>query len=607
MVKKVVLKGNVRTIWIAAFLFIILSGLVCFFYYSVREYTILDGVQYSRAECEQAKKLMEEKDAGEPVDILREEIKLSEYILVLRQTREDHMVIIGQKIYKSDEVEKVLRYYSYSLEQAESMLKVVQLCERRFQSVNGYDYYVRKIQNNLTEYKDVNLFSKGVKNLYVKANKDFYGLENLKLQACVDAGILEYLNGKIGLLLGFAFVFSAAILFMMQFREGELDGTFSLRQGRVVWWYFLAVVIGAIGIFVAEAVAVEATWGLEELFRPIQSIDRFRSCPDVLSVAALLAIRLFFRVLAVMTVFCLCIFLFSMKKKWLAVTIGAVLLVLELILDQKKVPFTLFGQGFAENCFGSYRNVFLFDKPIPAGVILSIIALMLFLCTVLMAAHQIRGLQVETRERAERQYFEQVDEKYTQARILRHDMNNHLSAVAMLLKEGKTEDAQDYLTSVMQELDATRPPVRTGIGVLDAVLMSKDLKAKEKGIQLSMEFDPVIQRVGIPDYELCSLFGNLLDNCLEACECLPKEDRWARLRVTRQMDMICIFCENPYHELRKENGKIVTHKGDAASHGLGIRQMERIAAKHGGTLEIETKDQIFAVSILFSREDERES
>ncbi len=601
--KRSILRKSVRNIWIMAILFLLLSGIMNFAYFSIQGDVVLDGIRYSKEECEMAKTMIEDYYSGRRVSsFYEEENALSLYLMVLRQVREDRRVIIGWKVYREEEVQEVLSTYPYSIEQAGSVLSVVQLCERRLNRVLGYDNYVKKIQKNISNYKNVSIFSNGTRNLFVKANKDFYGLENLELRACVDAGILKYLDGKVGLLIGILFAISAGLIFRLQFQEGTFGETFSLGRGGSIWWYVFAVLFGSVGIFGAEMAAAEWTWGLEELFRPIQSIDRFYSCADLYSVAALLLLRFFFRCLLVMTVFFLCVFLFSLKRKWVSILFGGAILLTEGVLDRFGIPFSLYGQGFAENCFGAYNNVILFDKPMPAGILLTIVAIFEFACAAFLAARQARIFRLEARERAERQYFEQVDEKYAQARLLRHDMNNHLSAVAMLLKEGKTTDAQSYLEGVMQELDSTKPPVRTGIGVLDAVLMGKDGKAKENGIRLTMEFDPVLLRVGIPDYELCSLFGNLLDNCLEACEHLPEKDRWASLKVTRQMDMVCIFCENPYKELKRENGRFVSHKGDAVNHGLGIRQMERIAAKHGGTLEIDTKDRIFAVSILFSME-----
>ena len=64
------------------------------------------------------------------------------------------------------------------------------------------------------------------------------------------------------------------------------------------------------------------------------------------------------------------------------------------------------------------------------------------------------------------------------------------------------------------------------------------------------------------------------------------------------MDMVCVLCENPYDEVKREGGKIVTRKADPKSHGLGLQQMERLIKKHGGTMEIETENHVFSVSIL---------
>ena len=599
------MKRNILLVWLTALLAVLFSGALSFAFFSSQE-TYVDGdIPYTKEECRQAAELIDlvyEQYDGKAGTLLLEKEQLSEYIQVLSRVQEDRLVVISGHLYSEEETQEALSHFSYSLPQARARFKLLEFCEKKLRITSDYQYYVRSVQANVTNFQDVRLFSNGVKNLYVKANKDFYGLEEMKLHACVDAGLTKYLDGKTALVVGFLFAVCSAILFMRQFGESAGGEALTTKQGSSLWWFLPAVLIGMIGIFLAEVYAAQVTWGLEELFRPVQSVSQFRSCPEVITVAALLAIRICFRCFAVMTVFFLTLFVLSMQKKWLAVLVGGVLLGAELLLDYHKMPFTLYAQGFAENIFGSYTHVFLFDKPIPAWWIFTFVSIFLLIASTILASHQIRNLRLAARAKAEQLYFEKVDEKYTQARLLRHDMNNHLSAVAMLLKEGKTEDAQKYLESVMEELESTKPPVRTGIGVLDAVLMSKDAKAKEKGIALTMEFDPVLLRSGIPDYELCSLFGNLLDNCLEACENLPEKDRWAKLRVTRQMDMLCIFSENPYGELQKENGKIVTRKADAASHGFGLRQMERIAAKHGGTMEIETKDQIFAVSILFSIE-----
>ena len=95
--------------------------------------------------------------------------------------------------------------------------------------------------------------------------------------------------------------------------------------------------------------------------------------------------------------------------------------------------------------------------------------------------------------------------------------------------------------------------------------------------------------------------------------------------------MLCIFCENKYLSVKKENGRYISTKTniyaddrEAGSrkflpargmepeslpehvkgseflpeHGLGLKSVMHIAAKHGGTVEINDDNNIFAVSVL---------
>ena len=65
--------------------------------------------------------------------------------------------------------------------------------------------------------------------------------------------------------------------------------------------------------------------------------------------------------------------------------------------------------------------------------------------------------------------------------------------------------------------------------------------------------------------------------------------------------MVCIICENPYSEIKKTSEGFITLKPDRSTHGLGLKRISRIAEKYGGSVEIETKDNIFTVSVLMMK------
>jgi hypothetical protein len=589
---------------------ILLSMLLCgiFTYLYLQSQSIVtvqqggESVFMSREEAKKAKEILSscsmEEYASQLIKLREEKEKLQEYREVLLKSQEGDLIIYNRHLYLDSERNEVLKRYHYSVQQADSDLKVLTFCMEKLRYAIGYDSYIKLVKNHAEEMMSVRLFTEGTKNRIIQTIKDFYGLENVKVVAATNIGIEQLLHSYFGTVLSLLCVFFCSGIFLSRYRRSARDLALSLRGGSGIGIWTFVLFLGCIGIFMAEAFAVELSFGLEDFSRAIQSMQAFRTSPFMMSMGLFLGLWIFFRCIADLLLFLLIVGLCTREKKWVSVLLGGSLLILEIILEGKKIPYSLHGLFHTEDLWGTYRVEILFEKPFLSCWILSLLVFLAFLAAFLFAASGLKTALLIAREQAEQRYFEEVDQKNAEARMLRHDMNNHLAAVAMLLQEKKTEDAKEYLCHVMEGLEATKPPVRTGIGVLDGVLMAKETAAKEKGIRINMEFEGGMQGCLVPDHELCSLFGNLLDNCVEACERLPQEKRWAKLKVNRQMEMVCVFCENPYDEIKKEGGKLVTQKADPKSHGLGIRQMERIVKKHGGTMEIETENNVFSVSIL---------
>ena len=600
------MKKNFGYFLLTILLTMLLCGIFTYLYLQSQSYlTVQQGgesVFMSREEAKKAKEILSscsmEAYASQLIKLREEKEKLQEYREVLVKSQEGDLIIYNRHLYLDSERNEVLKRYHYSVQQADSDLKVLTFCMEKLRYAVGYDSYIKLVKDHAEEMMSVRLFTEGTKNKIIQTVKDFYGLENVKVVAAANIGVEQLFHSYFGTILSIFCVFLCSGIFLSRYRRNARDLALSLRGGSGIGLWTFVLFLGCIGIFMAEAFAVELSIGLEDISRPIQSMQVFRTSPFMMSVGLFLGIWVFFRCAAVLLLFLLIVGLFTMEKKWLSVLLGGGLLILEIILEVKKVPYSLHGLFHVEKLWGTYDVALFLDKPILRCWILSLLVFLLFLTVFFFAASGLKTALLVAREQAEQRYFEEVDQKNAEARMLRHDMNNHLAAVAMLLQEKKTEDAKEYLRHVMEGLEATKPPVRTGIGVLDGVLMAKETAAKEKGIRMTMEFEGGMQGCMVPDHELCSLFGNLLDNCVEACERLPQEKRWAKLKVNRQMEMVCIFCENPYDEIKKEGGKLVTQKADSKNHGLGIRQMERIVKKHGGTMEIETENNVFSVSIL---------
>ena len=101
--------------------------------------------------------------------------------------------------------------------------------------------------------------------------------------------------------------------------------------------------------------------------------------------------------------------------------------------------------------------------------------------------------------------------------------------------------------------------------------------------------------------DLYVLFGNLLDNAIEAVSKLPDgEVKNIQVSVRRDRGFVIITTENSYTgDLVWSGGRLITSKSDKHNHGFGIRSIERIVHKYGGRYSISTEDQIFTMNIVF--------
>ena len=101
------------------------------------------------------------------------------------------------------------------------------------------------------------------------------------------------------------------------------------------------------------------------------------------------------------------------------------------------------------------------------------------------------------------------------------------------------------------------------------------------------------ENLPIADPDLCALFGNALDNAIEAAK--DAADKRITVRARADKGLLMLRVTNAYAGEREEkaDGLFATTKADRRAHGFGLRGMREIAARNGGTLETTAKDGVF--------------
>ena len=142
--------------------------------------------------------------------------------------------------------------------------------------------------------------------------------------------------------------------------------------------------------------------------------------------------------------------------------------------------------------------------------------------------------------------------------------------------------------------------INTGNETLDIILTEKSLICKNKGIVLTCMTD-CKELTFIKNSDLYALFGNMMDNAIEALTYINEEEkRCISLNIHSVGNFISITIKNYY------NGKIVlnseglpiTNKENKNYHGYGIKSIQAIVQKYNGNLSISTEEQIFKLNLL---------
>lgn len=128
--------------------------------------------------------------------------------------------------------------------------------------------------------------------------------------------------------------------------------------------------------------------------------------------------------------------------------------------------------------------------------------------------------------------------------------------------------------------------------LLNTILQIKKEKAEQAGIRCSFHIIlPPKFSQAFSDVTITSLFTNLLDNAIEACESMNNENKFIELNTNYQANMFLIKMKNS-----KNPENIFTHKTtkkNKQAHGHGISIIDDIVKQQEGICSWEDKGEVF--------------
>jgi len=200
------------------------------------------------------------------------------------------------------------------------------------------------------------------------------------------------------------------------------------------------------------------------------------------------------------------------------------------------------------------------------------------------------------------EYYKKFGECIEETRKGEHDLRHHLNTVLGLIQQQNDNKAERYIFELLGNRLSISDVLYCGNDAVNAILSYYANICKSEAIDLFIE-TMVPGDLEIDETDLCVVFGNVLENALEACRCIISGDKIIKLSSQFIGNKLYISVDNRYAgEVHIKNGVFLSNKRTEAS-GIGIISVTAIAKKYDGEARFEAGDQEFRVSVVLSNQD----
>lgn len=209
--------------------------------------------------------------------------------------------------------------------------------------------------------------------------------------------------------------------------------------------------------------------------------------------------------------------------------------------------------------------------------------------------HEDEMLRREIKYRDE--YYQDIERYQERIQDIKHDMKNQLMALYGVVELGMDDAIRNALKNMVNEIGMVEESIYSSNPVLNSILKDKASKAKENGIKIRINaFIP--KKVTIEPGDMGVLYGNLLDNAIEACCKVNQEERFIEFETKYQKQKLLITIRNS--KVPEKNTMLCTTKEDKRAHGRGIQSVRKVAERYNGNVLLKDEQRIFEANVLLT-------
>lgn len=236
-------------------------------------------------------------------------------------------------------------------------------------------------------------------------------------------------------------------------------------------------------------------------------------------------------------------------------------------------------------------------------LVINVGAFLIYYIVTRLVLEQNRSLELQEKNHQltmQAMEYKNLQEKITDARRAKHDVRHHIALMQNYLADGNLDALREYLARYNESLPNDSLIRFCENTAANAVLLYFSQQAKDNDVDFIAQVE-IPEDIFISDTDLSVLFGNLIENALEACRNESGKDRKIMIRASLIGSSFCITVDNTFSGALRHtpDGMLVStkHKGL----GLGTQSVKSIAAQYSGICRFEMRDGMFYASVMCNR------
>ena len=189
-------------------------------------------------------------------------------------------------------------------------------------------------------------------------------------------------------------------------------------------------------------------------------------------------------------------------------------------------------------------------------------------------------------------HYTALTSQYEINRRIRHDILHHVNTIQYLLANGQQQEATEYAGQFLAENQRGSQLGQCDNPVVDAFLYGRVKEAEAQGV--TVDTNVILpSELPVSNTDLIIVFGNLMDNAMEACA--KVESPAIQMNAHVEKGHLVITESNPAPpepEQRKQR------RIPELERGVGMHILESVTEKYHGSCVSEIHDGQYSVSIF---------